>query len=53
MAIRISGAPTNIQIELHPNTSLEAYWCVNLLSHDEADEGDNDDDNDDTGLQFL
>jgi len=51
MTIRISGAPANIQIQLHPNTSLKDYWCVNLLSHGEAEE-DNNDDND-TGLQFL
>ena len=51
MTIRISGAPANIQIELHPNTSLKDYWCVNLLSHDEAE--DDDDDDDDTGLQLL
>lgn len=50
MNIRISGAPANIQIELHPNTSLKDHWFVNMLSHDEA-EDDNDDN--DTGLQFL
>jgi hypothetical protein len=47
-AIIIFGAPANIQIELHPNTGLKDYWCVNLLSHNEANEDD-----DDNGLQFL